>query len=84
MRTPWPREELIQRGYTSIPQVMPVELAAWPNRSDLRRTLLLAWHNAFSFPEPSSWWTRAIPAAVRNADPAARYESTRTRSHYIA
>ena len=58
--------------------------AAWPNRSDRRRTLLLAWHDAFSFPEPPSWWTAEIPAAVRNADPTARYEATRTPSHYIA
>ena len=58
--------------------------AAWPNRSDRRRTLLLAWHDVFPFPEPPSWWTAEIPAAVSNADPTARYESTRTPGHYIA
>ena len=59
--------------------------AAWPNRSDQRRTLLLAWHDVFSFPRPPSWWSADIPAAVRNADPDAHYEnSVRTPSHYLA
>ena len=58
--------------------------AAWPNRSDRRRTLLLAWHDVLSFPAPPSWWTGEIPDAVTNADPTAQYESTRTPGHYIA
>ena len=59
--------------------------AAWPNQSDQRRTLLLAWHDVFPFPRPPSWWSGDIPAAVRNADPDARYEnSVRTPGHYIA
>lgn len=58
--------------------------AAWPNRSDRRRTLLLAWHDVFSFPRPPSWWRGETPAAVRNADPAARYENdVRTPSHWF-
>ena len=35
--------------------------AAWPNRSDRRRTLLLAWHDAFSFPEPAELVDRGDP-----------------------
>lgn len=60
--------------------------AAWPNQTDQRRTLLLAWHDVFSFPQPPSWWTGDIPDAVKNADPEAQYERSanfRTPSHYI-
>ena len=58
--------------------------AAWPNQSDRRRTLLLAWHDVFSFPAPPSWWSGDIPAAVRQADPTAQYATgVRTPSHYL-
>ena len=60
--------------------------AAWPNQTDQRRTLLLAWHDTFSFPRPPSWWTGDIPDAVRDADPEAQYERSakfRTPSCYI-
>lgn len=56
---------------------------AWPNQTDQRRTLLLAWHDVFPFPNPPSWWTGDIPDVVKNADPEARYETSRTPSQYI-
>ena len=56
---------------------------AWPNQTAQRRTLLLAWHNVFSFPQPPSWWTGDIPEVVKNADPDAQYERSRTPGHYI-
>ena len=30
--------------------------AAWPNQTRQRYTLLLDWHDVFSFPNPPSWW----------------------------
>ena len=56
---------------------------AWPNQTDQRRTLTLAWHDCLSFPEPPSWWTGDIPSVVKNADPSASYETRRTPSHYL-
>ena len=56
---------------------------AWPNQTDQRRTLLLAWHHVFPFPKPPTWWEDEIPDVVANADPNATYEPTRTPSHYI-
>lgn len=58
--------------------------AAWPNQSDQRRTLLLAWHEVFSFPQPPSWWTDDYPTVVKNASPTINYENTvRKPSSYI-
>ena len=57
---------------------------AWPNQTAERRTLLLAWHDVFPFPTPPSWWTGPIPDIVKNADPDATYERSRTPSHYIS
>ena len=57
--------------------------AAWPNQTGQRRTLVLAWHQVFPFPTPPSWWTGEIPDVVKNADPDAAYEATRTPSAYI-
>lgn len=60
--------------------------AAWPNQTDQRRTLLLAWHSAFSFPNPPSWWIGDIPDAVKNAKPGVTYKksaSNRTPTDYI-
>ncbi|MEM7035215.1 MAG: phytanoyl-CoA dioxygenase family protein [Chloroflexota bacterium] len=60
--------------------------AAWPNQTDQRRTLLLAWHDVFNFPNAPSWWTGDIPDAVKNADPNAEYERSakfRTPTHFI-
>jgi hypothetical protein len=60
--------------------------AAWPNDTDQRRTLLLAWHDVFDFPKPPSWWTADVPDAVKNADPDAEYERSakfRTPTDFI-
>jgi ectoine hydroxylase-related dioxygenase (phytanoyl-CoA dioxygenase family) len=60
--------------------------AAWPNQTAERRTLLLAWHDVFDFPNSPSWWTGEIPEAVRNADSSKEYEKShqfRTPSHYL-
>ena len=58
--------------------------AAWPNQTDQRRTLLLAWHDVFSFPNPPSWWTGDIPDVIKETH--AKYdrsESLRTPTDYI-
>ena len=56
---------------------------AWPNQTDQRRTLLLAWHHVFPFPQPPTWWNGEVPDVIANADPDATYERTRTPSDYI-
>lgn len=53
---------------------------AWPNQTDQRRTLLLAWHDVFPFPDPPSWWTEEVPDAVKNADLNATFEPSRVVS----
>lgn len=55
---------------------------AWPNQTDQRRTLILAWHRVFEGLQPPSWWTGEIPAVIRDADPSATYEGTRKPIHY--
>ena len=58
--------------------------AAWPNQTSQRRTLLLAWHDVFSFPNPPSWWTKEIPEVIKNT--GVSYESLarfRTPTSYI-
>ena len=57
--------------------------AAWPNQTAQRRTLVLAWHSVFSFPQPPSWWTGDVPEAVRNFDPQFTCVGTRKPSHYL-
>jgi hypothetical protein len=57
--------------------------AAWPNQTDQRRTLVLAWHGVFSFPNPPSWWQGEIPAVIKNAAPDLKVEGTRKPSHYL-
>lgn len=57
--------------------------SAWPNCSDQRRTLVLQWHSVFPFPNPPSWWTGEIPEEIKNADPNAVYEGTRTPGKYL-
>ena len=57
--------------------------AAWPNRTDRRRTLVLEWHHVFPFPHPPSWWMGPIPEEIRNADPNATYEPTRMPGKYL-
>ena len=56
---------------------------AWPNQTDRRRTLVLAWHSVFPFPRPPSWWADEIPDVVAEADPAAVYEGTRTPGAFL-
>lgn len=57
--------------------------AAWPNQTDQRRTLVLAWHNVFDFPNPPSWWDGDVPDVIRNYDPTFTCEGTRTVSHHL-
>jgi len=57
--------------------------AARANTTDARRTLVLAWHDVFPFPNPPTWWTRPIPRVIREADLTATYESRRTPTAYI-
>ena len=52
--------------------------------ADARRTLMLAWHDVFPFPEPPSWWTDPIPTVVREADPNVEYEPRRSPSKYLS
>lgn len=56
--------------------------AAWPNRSQQRRTLVLAWWRVFPFPAVPSWWTGELPVEL-NADPNAMYERTRKPGQYL-
>ena len=56
---------------------------AWPNQTNQRRTLILAWHDVLSFPEPPSWWTGVVPEVVSEADPSVAHEATRTPSAYL-
>jgi hypothetical protein len=58
--------------------------AAWPNQTAQRRTLVLAWHNVFSFPQPPSWWEGEVPDVIRNYEPGVTFESTRTPSPYLS
>ena len=57
--------------------------AARPNTTDARRTLVLAWHNVFPFPNAPTWWTRPIPKAIREADLTATYERRRKPTAFI-
>jgi hypothetical protein len=57
--------------------------AAYPNRTDKRRTLLLQWHNIFRFPNPPSWWEGEVPDEIKNADPTATYPSNRVPGKYL-
>ena len=57
--------------------------AAWPNQTAQRRTLVLAWHDVFSFPQPPSWWTGDVPEAIRNFEPQFTCVGTRKPSHYL-
>lgn len=56
--------------------------AAWPNQSDQRRPLILAWWRVFPFPSVPSWWEGEIPAAI-NTSPDANYEKTRKPGYYL-
>lgn len=55
--------------------------AAWPNQTNQRRTMLLAWHDVFSFPTAPDWWDGDIPEIVKNADPAAAAKFERSDAY---
>ena len=57
---------------------------AWPNQTDQRRTLVLAWHRVFDFPAPPSWWRGPVPDAVKNCPPDLEVAHTRTPSAFIS
>ncbi len=57
--------------------------AAWPNQTDQRRTLVLAWHRVFAFPQPPSWWQGEIPDAVAKCPDDIKVVPTRKPSAYI-
>ena len=56
--------------------------AAYHNRTDQRRTLVLAWHRR---PQtvPAYWGNRAIPEAIAQRDAAAEYEGSRIPGKYL-
>jgi len=56
--------------------------AAWPNRTNQRRPLVLLWWSVFPFPTVPSWWEGEIPDAV-HTDPNAIYEATRMPGKYL-
>lgn len=56
--------------------------AAWPNQSDQRRTLVLAWWRVFPFPTVPSWWSGDLPAELQAA-PDAAYERTRKPGQHL-
>lgn len=56
--------------------------AAWPNQSNQRRPLILAWWKVFPFPAVPSWWAGDIPDA-NSGDPDAPYEKTRRPGQYL-
>ncbi len=90
-------DDLSHPAFTDHPDAVDVELRAGdlvvadarllhgarPNTSDAQRTLVLAWHDVFPFPDPPSWWTGPIPEAVRTPDTTAVYESSRTPGAYL-
>ena len=58
--------------------------AAWPNQTKHRRTLLLAWHDVFSFPHSPSWWTEPVPEIIKNASKSHEVSAnSRTPIDYI-
>ena len=56
--------------------------AAWPNETDQRRTLILAWHEVFSFQTPPTWWEQEIPNVIKHADPNISCPPSRKPSKY--
>ena len=93
-------EDLTHPAFGDFPEAIDVPLnagdliiadarilhAAWPKQTAERRTLLLAWHDVFDFPNPPSWWDGEIPEVVRNANPSSEYERAhefRTPMQYL-
>ena len=56
--------------------------AAWPNHSDQRRPLVLAWWRVFPFPSVPTWWTGDLPE-VLGMKVEENYERTRRPSKYL-
>jgi ectoine hydroxylase-related dioxygenase (phytanoyl-CoA dioxygenase family) len=56
--------------------------AAWPNKSDQRRTLILQWWDVFPFPSVPSWWDGELPAELSETAPDP-YEHTRIPGDYL-
>lgn len=56
--------------------------AAWPNKTDKRRSLVLQWWDVFPFPSVPTWWEGDIPDEI-NADPDADYEGSRSPGKYL-
>ena len=56
--------------------------AAWPNKTNQRRTLVLAWHEVFPFPNPPTWWDQEIPEIVKQADSQVDCSPTRKPGEY--
>ena len=52
--------------------------AAWPNKTNQRRTLVLAWHKVFAFPDPPTWWDQEIPDIIKQADSLFSCPASRT------
>ena len=49
---------------------------AWPNQTAERRTLLLAWHDVFSFSQSAQLVEGDVPETVRDAKPSSEYEKS--------
>lgn len=56
--------------------------AAWPNHSDQRRPLVLAWWRVFPFPTLPSWWKGDVPEAL-TVPAEENYERTRRPGKYL-
>lgn len=56
--------------------------AAWPNRTNQRRPLVLLWWSVFPFPTVPSWWADDTPGEI-HADLNATYEMTRIPGKYL-
>ena len=56
--------------------------AAWANRSNQQRPLVLAWWRVFPFPSVPTWWTGEVPAEIHLAADE-NYERTRRPGKYL-
>ena len=56
--------------------------AAWPNKTNERRTLVLAWHEVFNFPNPPTWWDKEIPDIVKLTNDQLSYTPSRKPIKY--
>ncbi|MCJ8329759.1 MAG: phytanoyl-CoA dioxygenase family protein [Lentisphaeria bacterium] len=56
--------------------------AAWENKSDIRRPLILQWWHVFPFPSVPSWWDGTLPDELKT-DPNASYEGTRIPGEFL-